>query len=96
MENRKIRWDKQAFRQFNKAILYIAEDSIQNAENIRIDIIDKLEVLIIHPERHPHPVNKYKQNNDGNYRVFELHLLRVTYFIGSDFIRILRVRHIFL
>lgn len=53
MANRRLEWGKQAFRQFNKAILYIAEDSIQN----------------------------------------ELHHLRVAYFVGTDIIRILRVRH---
>jgi hypothetical protein len=33
--NRQIDWDRQPLRQVNKAILYIVEDSIQNAENPR-------------------------------------------------------------
>jgi len=91
MANRKIGWDKHALRQFNKAILYIAEDSTQNAENVQADILEKIEDLLSYPEIYP--LDKYKLDNDGSYRAFELHRLRVAYFIGSDVIRILRVRH---
>ena len=37
--------------------------------------------------------DKYKLNNNGLYRAFELHHLRITYYITPDKIRILRVRH---
>ena len=50
MANRRISWDKQALQQCNKAILYIAKDSIQNAENVRTEIIEKVEALIDRPE----------------------------------------------
>jgi len=53
MANRKIGWDKHALKQFNKAILYLAEDSIQNAENVRIDILVKIDELLSHPEKYP-------------------------------------------
>jgi len=91
MANRRISWDVQALKQFNKAILYIAEESIQNAEKVRIEIIEQIEILVAHPEKYP--LDKYKSNNTGNYRAFELHRLRVAYYIGPDTIRILRVRH---
>jgi len=91
MANRKIGWDRNALRQFNKAILYIAEDSIQNAENVRADILQYIASLVSYPEKFP--PDRYKLNNDGSYRAFELHRLRVAYFVGSDVIRILRVRH---
>jgi plasmid stabilization system protein ParE len=91
MANRKIGWSKHALRQFNKAILYISEDSVQNAENVKADILDKIEALLSYPEMYP--LDKYRLNNDGSYRAFELHRLRVASFIGSDVIRILRVRH---
>jgi len=89
MANRKIGWDRYALRQFNKAILYIAEDSIKNAETVSADIIAKIEETLTHPEKYP--PDRYKLENDGNYRAFELHRLRVAYFIGIDSIRILRV-----
>ena len=91
MANRKISWDRHALRQFNKAILYIAEDSIQNAETVSADIIAKIGELSAFPEIYPR--DKYKLENDGNFRAFELHRLRIAYFIGSDAIRILRIRH---
>lgn len=91
MANRKIGWDRNALRQFNKSILYIAEDSIQNAENVRADVLEKIESLLSYPEKFP--PDKYKANNDGNFRAFELHRLRVAYYVGVDVIRILRVRH---
>ena len=91
MENRRISWDIQALKQFNKAILYIAEDSIQNAENVRGEILEKIGELVVRPEIYP--PDKYKTNNNGNYRAFELHRLRVAYYISTDTIRILRVRH---
>jgi len=53
MVNRKIGWDKHALKQFNKAILYIAEDSIQNAENVRIEILVKIGELLSHPDNIP-------------------------------------------
>jgi plasmid stabilization system protein ParE len=91
MASRKVGWDKHALRQFNKAILYIAEDSVQNAENVQAEILEKIETLLSYPEIYP--LDKYKVDNDGSYRAFELHRLRVAYFIGLDIIRILRVRH---
>jgi plasmid stabilization system protein ParE len=91
MANRRLEWDRQALRQFNKAILYIAEDSIQSAEKVRADVLEDIDAMIPHPERYP--LDKFKIDNDGSYRAFELHRLRVAYFVGIDFIRILRIRH---
>jgi len=50
MANRKITWSKSALKQFEAAINYIAEDSIQNAEKVRKEILEKIERLIAHPE----------------------------------------------
>jgi plasmid stabilization system protein ParE len=77
MANRKVSWDRHALRQFNKAILYIAEDSIQNAEAVSFEIIAKIEELQAFPEKYP--PDKYKVENNGDYRAFELHHLRVAY-----------------
>jgi plasmid stabilization system protein ParE len=91
MANRRLEWDRLAFRQFNKAILFIAEESVQNVENVRADIIEKIEDLLPNPDRYA--LDKYKLDNNGNYRTFELHRLRIAYFVGTDVIRVLRVRH---
>ena len=91
MANRRIDWSRQALLQFNKAILHIAGDSIQNAEKVHQEIIATIDGLLSSPERYP--LDKYKLENSGDYRAFELYSLRVAYFIGNDVIRILRVRH---
>jgi len=43
------------------------------------------------PEKHN--LDKFKVNNDGHFRAFEKHKIRVTYFISKNEIRIVRVRH---
>ena len=91
MTSRKISWNKLALIQFNKAIEFIAEDSIQNAEKVRVDILQKIEEIPSLPEKYP--PDKYKLDNNGNYRAFELYHYRIAYYIAPLEIRILRVRH---
>jgi plasmid stabilization system protein ParE len=93
MADKKLRWDKMALQQFNKAIEYIAKDSIQNAEKVRIDILEKVENLQAHPERYA--PDKYKLDNDGSYKAFELYHLRIVYHVSSEEIRIVRLRSTF-
>jgi plasmid stabilization system protein ParE len=91
MGNRKIVWPKTALKQFEVAINYIAEDSIQNAENVRKEILEKIENIISNPEIYS--TDKFKTNNDGSYRAFELHRYRIAYRFTEKEIRILRIRH---
>lgn len=91
MEGRFIEFAPIAYKQFRAAIEYIAEDSVQNAEKVRLAIIEKLKAVSKNPEIHP--PDKFKLNNTGAYRAFELYRLRVSYFIATDRIRVLRVRH---
>jgi len=53
MASRRIEWSRQALLQFNKAILHIAADSVENAENIQVDILEKIEGIVVSPERYP-------------------------------------------
>jgi plasmid stabilization system protein ParE len=91
MASRKICWYKRALRQFNEAIEYIAKDSMQNAEKVKQDILEIIGKLPDYPTIHP--PDKYKKDNDGNFRVFELHHYRISYHVSDTEIRILRVRH---
>jgi plasmid stabilization system protein ParE len=77
MTNKKNTWSKVAAKQFEVAIKYIAADSIQNAEKVRKEILEKIERLILHPEIYS--PDRYKTNNDGSYRAFELHRYRIAY-----------------
>jgi len=91
VESRRLHWNKAAITQFQAVIEYIAQDSPINAEKVANNILQELERLRVQPGIHT--PEKYKTNNDGNYRAFELHKLRVAYYAGEKEIRILRIRH---
>jgi plasmid stabilization system protein ParE len=63
--NRKIAWSKQAISQFNNAITYITNDSVQNAEKVRNEILAEINSLPGNPEIHS--PDKFKVNNNGNF-----------------------------
>jgi len=86
-----IRWNKKAVQQLEKAIAYIEEDSIANADKFKIEILDRIDSLLKHPEKYS--PDKYKMNNDGSFRAFELHSYRISYRVKANEVRIIRVRH---
>ncbi len=91
MANRKIVWSKTALKQFEAAINYIREDSIQIAEKVRREILEKIQNITADPEIYY--TDKYKTNNDGSYRAFELHRYRIAYRFKEKEISIFRIRH---
>jgi plasmid stabilization system protein ParE len=86
-----IKWNKRAIQQLDDAIEYIEEDSPVNAEKVRKEILLKIDAIPQHPEKH-NP-DKYKINNDGSFRAFELYHYRISYRYKSNEIRIIRIRH---
>lgn len=88
---RVIKWDQQAVLYFADAIRFIRRKSPQNAEKVKQEILNKIRDLILYPEIHP--PDKFKNNNTGNYRAFELHRYRIAYLIKETEIIIARVRH---
>jgi len=84
-------WGKGAKAELHKAYLYILLDSLQNAEMVRDDIIDATIDLTKHPEKYP--LDKFKTDNDGTWRAFEMHHYRISYRIMPNEIRIVRMRH---
>jgi plasmid stabilization system protein ParE len=90
VKKRKITWDKQALYNFRDAILYIRKDSPKNADKVKKELLEKINELSKRPEIHA--ADKYKVNNNGNYRAFELHRFRVGYLVKDDEIIIARVR----
>ena len=91
-KKRTVIWDNEAKVYLKKAIAYIKKESPQNAEKVKKDIIASTQKLADEPERLYAP-DKYRTNNDGSYRAYELHRFRISYFIGVETIRIVRVRH---
>lgn len=86
-----IRWKQKAVNQFAEAIKYIEEDSPLNAEKFEKEILKKIDNLIMQPERYP--PDKFKNDNDGSYRAFEIFNYRISYRFISNQIRIFRIRH---
>ncbi len=86
-----IKWNKRALKQFDQAIEYIEEDSPKNADKVKNDILSKISELADHPQSH-HP-DKYKNNNDGSFRAFEIDRYRISYRHIRKEVRIIRVRH---
>jgi len=87
---KKISWDKQAITNFREAIKYIRKESNQNADKVKSAVLDKIDDLLEHPEAH-YP-DKYKLNNDGNYRAFEIYTFRIGYLVKENEIIIVRIR----
>ena len=92
VENPKnIKWDKAATDGLKSGVSYIRNDSPQNSENVRKDILSKIKSLKRYPEKHP--LDKNKRNNDGSYRAFEMHHYRIAYRVLETEIKIITVRH---
>lgn len=86
-----IKWNRNALNQLIKAVEYIREESAQNAEKVKNEMLYEITGLATHPEKYP--PDKYKLNNDGSFKAFELHRYRVSYRLWKKEVRIIRIRH---
>ena len=86
-----IKWNKKAINQFDEAIEYINKHSPSNGEKVKIEMLIKIDTLQKYPDHYA--LDKYKTNNDGSFRAFELHHYRISYRYKSADIRIIRIRH---
>lgn len=84
-------WTPGAEAQLLKAYIHILKDSPQNAQRVKDQIIDLSMELPKNPERFP--LDKYRRNNDGTFRVFEIYSYRVSYRVTKYHILIVRLRH---
>lgn len=84
-------WSKRAKDELVKAFHYIALESPQNAREVVEAIVDMTLALSKNPLKHP--LDKYKNNNDGAWRAFEKHRYRISYRVMMKEIRIVRLRH---
>ena len=88
---KEVRWPLKAQKQLAKAHEHISIDSYQNAEKVKKDILLSTRKLAANPEIYP--PDKYKTNNDGSFRAYELHRYRIVYQVTTKEIIIVRVRH---
>ena len=88
-ELRRIIWLPKARTELQKIINYIQNDSPQNASKVKIEVLQKISELLIYPP------DKFKLLNAASrYRAFELHKIRISYYIDEDQVMIIRVRHV--
>jgi plasmid stabilization system protein ParE len=90
MVKKKIIWDDIAKKSLKQIIQYIREKSPQNAEVLKQKVLDIVGEIPKHPKRHN--LDKYRIDNDGNFRAFEIYHIRISYYEDLDFVKILRVR----
>ncbi len=88
---REVRWPYQTQNQLEKVYAHILKDSYQNAEKIKNEILNSTSKLATSPEIYP--IDKYRKNNDGTFRAYEIHHYRIAYRITEREIIILRLRH---
>ena len=88
---REIIWRKSAIIYLEKAIDYIREDSAQNADVIANAILATVEKSTRFPEHFP--TDKYKLDNTGAFRAFEIYGFRISFYYNPNVIRIVRIRH---
>lgn len=67
------------------------QDSYQQAEKVKLDILASTRKLATQPEIHP--PDKYRKNNDGSFRAYELYHYRIAYRVTEKEVIIVRVRH---
>ena len=90
-KRRLIVWNSAALVFLENALERIAEKSLRQAERVEQAVLDKLQEITRHPERYP--PDKYKKDNPGNFRAFEIYNFRITYRHTEQQIRVLRIRH---
>ena len=87
----KVVIDNQAKNQLKAAYQYIKTDAPLNAEKVRSKILSSFQKLLKNPEHYP--ADKYKLDNDGSYRAYELYKYRISYKISGSQVNIIRIRH---
>lgn len=88
---KRVIWPLKTQHQLERIIKYIAADSFQNAEKVKADIFASTRKIAENPKMHPS--DKYKKNNDGSFRAYEIHRYRIAYRITIEEIIITRIRH---
>ena len=87
----KVVIDNNAKRQLKEAYKYIKKESLQNADKVKAKIIASINALAENPEKNP--ADKYRLNNDGSHRAYEIYKYRIGYHVSPKQITVTRIRH---
>ena len=91
VSKRRVIWPQIAKQQLREIYDHIKEESLKNADKVRRAIVTASVELPGAPGRY-NP-DKFKKNNDGSFRAFELYHIRIAYQVTEKEIIIVRVRH---
>jgi plasmid stabilization system protein ParE len=89
---RKLVWNKRPSKFLAQALQWISVDSLLRAERVEEKILTSIQGVLANPEKYP--PDKFKKNNQGDFRAFEKLSFRIAYKITPTQIRILRIRHV--
>lgn len=84
-------WTASAKKQLREIIGHIKKDSPQNAIKVREKILHSTSSIPGQPLKH-NP-DKFKLDNDGSFRAYEIYRYRIVYFVSENTIVILRISH---
>lgn len=89
-----IEWAVSAKNSFFKSVEYISSSSLQGASSVISAVSKALEKAAANPE--VYSPDKWKVNNNGLYRAFEVKNFRVVYKIISSkkIIKVIKFRHV--
>ena len=93
MAKKKIRveWNREASLHYHDLLEYLYNESETAAAIVGNAILDEIEKLATHPTAQP--LDRFKKNNDGNYRACIVYSYRISYYADGNIIYILRIRH---
>ena len=87
-----IKWSRAALAQLAEILDFIVENNFSSyAIELEDKIISKLDQLVENSSLYP--ADRYKKNNDGSWRAFELDNYRISYKVQKSNIRVIRIRH---
>ncbi|SRR5690554_4558359 len=88
-----IIWTHRAEAELNEAFLDLLEqsESIETTKRIIAEIYESVSILAANSEIYK--LDKLKENNIGNIRVYEKQTYRISYLVEEDSVYIIRVRY---
>ncbi len=89
---RRLVWNKRPSLFLKQTLKRISRESVSNAEKVEEAILENLDNALTNPERFP--ADKFKKNNNGEFRTFETHSYRVAFKFTDKEVRVLRIRHV--
>lgn len=87
----KVEWRKEAVNQFTEILEYLSRESNKAVSIVGNAVLEEVESLTTLSTAHP--LDRFKKNNDGNYRALVVFNYRISYWIDKNTVYILRIRH---